>query len=52
VDGAAIVISVGVSDIKIRVEGELPPHLVDRTVESVRVNAEKAVEERCLLEEM
>jgi hypothetical protein len=52
VGGVAIVISVGVSDIKILVEGELPQELIDRIAERVRVNAEKAVEERCLLEEM
>jgi hypothetical protein len=52
VRGVPVAVSVGVSDIKILVEGELPRDLVDRIVESIRINAEKAVEVRCLLEEM
>ncbi len=52
VRGVAVAISVGVSDLKILVEGELPRDLVDRIVESIRVNAEKAVGDRCSMEEL
>jgi hypothetical protein len=52
VRGVAVAVSIGVSGIKILVEGELARDLVDRIVESVRLNAEKAVEGRCLLQEM
>jgi hypothetical protein len=52
VRGVAVAVSVGVSEIKILVEGELPRDLVGRIVESIRVNAEKAIEARCLLQEL
>jgi len=48
----AVAISVGVSEIKILVEGQLPPELTDRLADSVRVNAEKSVGDRCSMEEL
>ena len=50
--GVPVAIAVGVSDIKIVVEGELAPDIVRQIVESIRINAGKAVEERCSLEEL
>jgi hypothetical protein len=50
--GVAAAISVGVSEIKILVEGELPPELTKRLADRVRVNAEKAVGDRCSMEEL
>lgn len=52
VRGVAVAISVGVSEIKIVVEGELAPDIVRQIAESTRINAEKTVEERCSLEEL
>ena len=52
VRGVSVAISVGVSEIRILVEGELPPELAGRLADSVRLNAEAAVGDRCSMEEL
>ena len=48
--GVQIAVSIGVWEIRILVEGDLPSAVVEGCVASVRAHAEKAVRERCLLE--
>ena len=48
--GVPISVIVGVSDIEIIVEGELPGDLAGRVAEEVRANAEAAIQRRCLLD--
>jgi hypothetical protein len=52
VRGVRVAISVGVSQIRIRIEGSLPAIVVEQCAESVRVHAENAVGESCSLEEL
>jgi hypothetical protein len=52
VRGVRVAISVGVSEIKVLVEGELPREFADRLVESVRAHAETAIGDGCSMEEL
>jgi hypothetical protein len=47
-----IAISVKISEIRILVEGDLPPQVVERLIESMRVHAQSAVGESCWVEEI
>jgi hypothetical protein len=52
VGGVPVSLTVGVSDVDVIVEGELPGELSLRLAEEVRANAEAAVQRRCVLEQM
>jgi len=45
-----VLVTAGVSEIEIIVEGDLPMELAGRVAEQVRANVEAAIPRRCVLE--
>lgn len=47
-----MLVTAGVSEIEIIVEGDLPMELAGRVAEQIRANVEAAIQRRCVLEKV